>query len=75
MRVLIHEAQRVNFLRNRDGYEEALLKIKQIYIIYRKAVLKKQHFASKPYYRKRFIQSYLELKALYLHETKGVKTP
>ena len=57
------EADRLNFLINRDGLESAKQWACFTYKLYRKAVTNKAHFASKKGYRKKFIRSYCELKS------------
>jgi len=56
------EAERLNFLISRDGLESAKQWACFTYKLYRKAVLNKNHFAGKKGYRRKFIQSYCELK-------------
>ena len=68
------EADRFNFLVDRDSLEEALVFAERTYKSYRMAVLRDgkrtlptkavgaRHFASLPTYRKEYIQSYLYLK-------------
>ena len=58
------ERERVMFIYDRDGYDEAIEWAKRTYKIYRSCVLNKRHFASKVMYRRRFIESYIDLKKI-----------
>ena len=58
----VPEAGRIAFLLQRDGHEATVQWIASVIRIYRRAVLNKSHFASTPYYRRRFICSYCDFK-------------
>ena len=60
------EAERIAFVIEQRGFDKALLWAEMVYKIYRRAVLDKRHFASKPYYRRKVIDSYLELKRWFM---------
>jgi len=74
-----NEGNRIDFYVNRDGLESALISIRILLAIYRKAVLHSRkrgrqnpHFASTPNYRETFIRSYIEFKQfLQLHNRYG----
>ncbi len=51
------EGERIRFLIERDGPEEARSWIKRTLVIYRRAVLDPGHFASSPGYRRDFLLS------------------
>ncbi|RLB66584.1 MAG: hypothetical protein DRH08_05850 [Deltaproteobacteria bacterium] len=53
------ETERLRFVEERDGKDEALAFAKQTMAIYRQAVLNKNHFGSTRTYRQRFIEGYL----------------
>ncbi|MCC6536814.1 MAG: hypothetical protein IT162_04645 [Bryobacterales bacterium] len=57
------EQGRIDFLIQRDGVDSAVEWVRRTMQIYRQAVLNKQHFASAPGYRPKFIASYYAFKA------------
>ena len=56
------EIERIDFVKQQRGDEGLKLWLDQTISIYRKAVLDKSHFASNNHYRRKFIESYIELK-------------
>jgi hypothetical protein len=56
------EHDRLAFLLGRDGHEATQEWARRTMQIYRRAVLAHGHFARLPKYRRRFIESYCELK-------------
>ncbi len=56
------ETGRIAFLLQRDGHEATVQWIGSVIRIYRRAVLNKSHFASTPYYRRKFIGAYCDFK-------------
>ncbi|MDA8109897.1 MAG: hypothetical protein M0015_14895 [Betaproteobacteria bacterium] len=57
------ERARIDFLVQRDGLGGAAQWVRHTIGIYRRAVLDRQHYASRPEYRRGFIQSYCAFKA------------
>lgn len=56
------ERARIAWLVERDGVEQARAWARRTEALYRTAVLDRSHFAHSGNYRRRFIESYLELK-------------
>jgi hypothetical protein len=61
-RALGDERARIERLIQRDGEAQARVWAHRTEALYRSAVLDHNHFAHTPEYRRRFIQSYLQLK-------------
>ena len=57
-----NERARIAWLIERDGVEQARTWARRTESLYRTAVLDRSHFAHSGDYRRRFIESYLELK-------------
>jgi hypothetical protein len=56
------ERARIAWLVERDGAEQTRVWARRTEALYRSAVLDRSHFAHSGDYRRRFIESYLELK-------------
>ncbi len=64
----VTERSRIERIIERDGREQARVWARRTEALYRSAVLDREHFAHTPEYRRRFIESYLELKRYALKE-------
>jgi hypothetical protein len=64
------ERARIERVLAREGPERAREWAQRTEVIYRRAVLDHEHFAHTPEYRRRFIESYLELKRFALEAHK-----